>query len=222
MESEINTLFGLMTILIKSAEELKQLIKKNSIKKDLKIALEIPINDFAKALDELIISFYQIFGASFAGFFMKPINYELTSDKIIDSFSESLSNLEKKAIILIEDLKTHEESLKEISGKDWVKYEILFNCIDENGIKYDYLFRSNQCKKSSYFDPEFIDLFSQKLNDYNEENLSNRLPLGEIEKFAKHTIKSNFGKNSIKKKLNPFTNRRKTKFKQKKTRQTKR
>ena len=127
---------GSLFLLVK---EVQKIVYRKSQKNKIYNSLKSSLDSSTKAYDSMIYSLYGLLGANIFASQIMPYNYEIIGKGFANDFIESYNNLISEIENLVVHLKSHENSIKEISGKEWIKYETIFHAFEkETDWKYLY------------------------------------------------------------------------------------
>lgn len=121
------------------------------------------------AYSDLLINFYLIFGATMIGTVVPPKSTETTTNKIVESYKNSLLKMENSLIQLGKTLKIHENDLYRLIGNNYSNKMIMENLlasinVDERTIDWEYLSHKNKIMHVDLKNIHNSD-FPKKLND---------------------------------------------------------
>ena len=162
MIQEVLDNIGFISIIIK-------IYDKHKLKGAFADEIDQEVTALEDAYSDLLINFYLIFGATMIGTVVPPKSMETTTNKIVESYKNSLLKMENSLIQLGKTLKIHENDLYKLIGNNHSNRMIMENLlasinVDERTIDWEYLSHKNKIMHVDLKNMHNID-FPKKLND---------------------------------------------------------
>ncbi|MBT8507555.1 hypothetical protein AZH53_03860 [Methanomicrobiaceae archaeon CYW5] len=124
-------------------EKMKERIQQEQNKDELSSKLRLPFEKFENCHDELICSYYMIFGAYVVGNFTEPSKKREIATQIADDFVIKFDNFKESMVNLIQHLKGHQDSIKNLYADDYVQLESVIAAFETQDFDYQYFFEEN-------------------------------------------------------------------------------
>lgn len=162
---------------------------RNELEKRLGEEIAPYIKSVEDSFDHLLLNLYTVVGAHKVGFILYPQDIDSTVEEIVINFEDSVYEFENNFIKLLQQMKTHEDSYKEVFNKNPDKRILLDSLLaslnpETNKINWDKLPKVElEINKKSDFPNKLNEKFYTLFDDIQQTKIQNSSNLSELIKY---------------------------------------
>ncbi len=185
----IGSAFSILCCLKNMYDTLKEKRDRGGLEKRLGEEIAPDIKNVEVSFDHLLLNLYTVVGAHKVGFILYPQDTNSTVEEIVTNFEDSVYEFENNFKKLLQQIKTHEDSYKEVFNKNPDKRILLDSLLaslnpETNNINWDKLPKVKlDINKKSDFPNELNEKFCVLFNDIQQIKIQNSSNLGELIRY---------------------------------------
>ncbi|MDO9035117.1 MAG: hypothetical protein Q7U51_07950 [Methanoregula sp.] len=172
--SGISLLFRLFELILKK-------VRKDSLREELALSLEIPIKNAEHSLENFIFSLYQYFGAGVMGNIFEPSSPKESAQKIVDNIEVSYSAFTHDFKELSKYFDAHMEVFKEVlTPKEVIALEAFVKAFEGDIPDYEFLMNHGTIKSLILKETQRKKTFSKELGGRLNKMMKNNVKFSSL------------------------------------------
>jgi len=145
--------------------------KMGDIKAELALSFENSLNETMTAYNDFLYAYFACYGAIINARQIHFLEPETRADELVQRLDKKYTTFLTKFKGLMNLIKVHELSVKEVLGKDWIIIEIYLGAFKEKEPDWDFLFNNQKIQDAMRFqeNEEFYNQLTLKLNLFSKK-----------------------------------------------------